>query len=208
MADDIRALVTRARRGDRDAFATLVRSHQRRVLMTALRMTGDLDSAKDVAQEAFVRAYRGLGSFDGRSDFFTWLYRIVFNVALNQIRKARRQRTVSLDEVTLPEPLAQQAADDPRRALELKQMMLDLDAALEELTPPLRATLVLVIMEGMPYRDAAEILDCSEGTIAWRVHEARQKLRGSLSKHLAELRGEEQKDELSGDATEALPSRR
>jgi RNA polymerase sigma-70 factor (ECF subfamily) len=214
MADDARAVIDRARRGDREAFGSLVRRHQRRVYMTALRMTGCHDDAHDVAQEAFVRAYSRLASFDGRSDFFTWLYRIVVNVALNHLRKARRQRTVPLEEVVLPEPLAKQAGNDPRRALELKRLVQKLDAALQEaLTPTLRATLVLVIMDGLPYRDAAAILDCSEGTVAWRVHEARQKLREALGQSLvdsvdAQEKQAENKDELSRDAAAALPTRR
>jgi RNA polymerase sigma-70 factor, ECF subfamily len=209
MGDDVRSTVERARRGDRAAFGALVRSYQRRVYMTALRLLGNHDDASDVAQESFIRAFRGLGSFDGRSDFFTWLYRIVVNVALNHLRRVRRQRSVSLEDVQLPEPLLQQAGDDPRRVLEMKQMVLEIDAALAELSDALRATVVLVALEGMPYREAAAILECSEGTVAWRMHEARQKLRQRLGKYLR--RGPESEsgnDELSGGTTEALGARR
>jgi RNA polymerase sigma-70 factor, ECF subfamily len=209
MGDDVRSTIERARRGDRAAFGTLVRSYQRRVYMTAFRLLGNHDDASDVAQESFIRAFRGLGSFDGRADFFTWLYRIVVNVALNQLRRVRRQRSVSLEEVQLPESLLQQAGDDPRRVLELKQMVIEIDAALAELSDALRATVVLVALEGMPYREASEILECSEGTVAWRMHEARQKLRQRLGKYLR--RGPESEsgnDELSGGTTEALGARR
>jgi RNA polymerase sigma-70 factor (ECF subfamily) len=209
MGAELRSVVARARAGDRDAFGELVRSTQRRVFMTALRMMGNEDDARDVTQDAFVRAYRGLASFDGRSEFSTWLYRIVVNVALNHQRRKRRQRSVTLEEVALPEPLQQRTGDDPRRALELKRVLQDTRDAVQELTPVLRATVVLVIMEGMPYREAAEILECSEGTVAWRVHEARQKLRERLGKHLPGLGTEaEVNDELSGDTREALRARR
>ncbi|HZJ64161.1 MAG TPA: sigma-70 family RNA polymerase sigma factor, partial [Kofleriaceae bacterium] len=80
----------RARRGDRDAFGRLVRRHQRRVYAAALHILGSHNDADDVAQEAFVRAYRGLAAFDGRADFFTWLYRITVNTALNALRSGRR----------------------------------------------------------------------------------------------------------------------
>jgi len=184
MAQDLRAIVERARSGDREAFGTLVRKYQQRVYMTAYRMMGSHADADDVAQEAFVRAFRGLKGFNAQSDFFTWLYRIVVNVALNHLRRPQRKRMVSVDEVKLPLKDQAVAADDPRRALELKQMVLDIGHALDGLPDTLRATVVLVLFEGMPYRDAAEILECSEGTVAWRVHEARRKLRGPLGKYL------------------------
>jgi RNA polymerase sigma-70 factor (ECF subfamily) len=212
MGDDLRPVIERARRGDREAFGLLVRKYQRRVFATALRMTGNHDDAHDVAQDAFVRAFRGMRSFDGRAEFFTWLYRIVINVALNHLRQTRRRRSVSLEEVALPDALRKQAGDDPRRALELKRMMLEVGAALDDLSEGLRAALVLVIMEGMPYREAAEILECTEGTVAWRVHEARGKLRGRLEKYLASQvdarKDENGKDGLPGDTTEAVDARR
>jgi RNA polymerase sigma-70 factor, ECF subfamily len=209
MGEEVRSVVARAKAGDRKAFGELVRSTQRRVFMTALRIMGNDDDARDVTQDAFVRAYRGLSSFDGRSEFFTWLYRIVVNVALNHQRKSRRQRAVSLEEMQLSDSLQQRAGGDPRQALEYKRMLLETRQALEELTPVLRATVVLVVMEGMPYREVAAVLECSEGTVAWRIHEARQKLRERLGKHLPGL-APESKDgnELSGDTGEALRARR
>src|SRR5215468_6299843 len=89
MADEANDL-DRARRGDRDAFGRLVRRHQRRVYAAALHILGNHSDADDATQEAFVRAYRGLGSFDGRADFFTWLYRIAVNTALNALRSGKR----------------------------------------------------------------------------------------------------------------------
>src|SRR5881628_3404008 len=80
----------RARQGDRDAFGRLVRRHQRRVYAAALHILGNHSDADDATQEAFVRAYRGLTSFDGRADFFTWLYRIAVNTALNALRSGKR----------------------------------------------------------------------------------------------------------------------
>ena len=86
---------TRARGGDRSAFGALVRLYQRRVYAAALHVTGNHADAEDVAQETFVRAYRGLASFDGRADFFTWLYRIAINTALNRLRSGRRTRALA-----------------------------------------------------------------------------------------------------------------
>lgn len=199
--------VERARAGDKAAFGALVRRHQKRVTRIAMRMMGNLDDAHDVAQEAFIRAFRGLKSFKAESDFFTWLYRIVINVSMNHLQQRQRQRrrTASLDDVTLPPTLG--AQDDPRRALEQKQMIMDLDEALDALSPSLRATIVLVVQEGMSYQDAAEILECSKGTVSWRVHEARQKLRESMKTHLEHGVGEKNKDDLPGYAAKAIDVR-
>ena len=192
MAEDIRPDIEKARNGDRGAFGKLVRRYQRRVYMTAYRMMGNHDDANDVAQEAFIRAFRGMGGFNARSDFFTWLYRIVVNVSLNHLRKARKHRTVSMDDVVLPEPLSQQAATDPSRSADLRRMVVDVENVLGTLPETLRATVVLVILDGMSYREAAEVLECSEGTVGWRVHEARQKLRERLGKYLGAAKEEAQ----------------
>src|SRR4029077_15340666 len=85
----------RARSGDREAFGRLVRRHQRRVYAAALHILGSHSDADDATQEAFVRAYRGLASFDGRADFFTWLYRITVNTALNTLRTGKRGAALS-----------------------------------------------------------------------------------------------------------------
>src|SRR4026209_1145048 len=82
--------LARARSGDREAFGRLVRRHQRRVYAAALHICGNHSDADDVTQESFVRAYRGLASFDGRADFFTWLYRVTVNTALNALRSDKR----------------------------------------------------------------------------------------------------------------------
>src|SRR3954447_17251217 len=84
-----------AHRGDRDAFGRLVKRHQRRVYAAALHILGNHSDADDVTQESFVRAYRGLASFDGRADFFTWLYRITVNTALNAVRGGKRGAALS-----------------------------------------------------------------------------------------------------------------
>ena len=188
MAEDIRPDIEKARNGDRGAFGVLVRRYQRRVYMTAYRMMGNHDDASDVAQEAFIRAFRGMTSFNAQSDFFTWLYRIVVNVSLNHLRKARKQRTVSVEDVTLPEPLRKQAGSDPRKVAEFKRTVLEVERALEELPESLRVTVVLVIFEGMSYREAAEVLECSEGTVGWRIHEARKKLRDRLGNYIGAAR--------------------
>ncbi|MBI5479201.1 MAG: sigma-70 family RNA polymerase sigma factor [Deltaproteobacteria bacterium] len=174
-SDEIR----RAQEGDREAFAALVRRHQRRVYATAYRVVGNHSDADDLMQEAFLRAYRALKTFDGRSDFFTWLYRIVINLALNHLRSVQRQRTSQLDDSKLP-PGWDQSATDPRRQTEAKDLYQRVADAIQSLPPTLRVTVVLALIEELPHKQVGEILGCSEGTIAWRVNQARKVLRQRL----------------------------
>lgn len=175
-------LLERARGGDRIAFGKLVRLHQRRMHACALQMLGDAQEAEDATQETFLRAYRAIARFDGRSELSTWLYRICMNVSLNILRRRRRLAASDIDDPRVPEPHADpiQGQTDPRRALEASQFYTRLARALDLLSPSLRATVVLVCVQGVSQREAAEILGCPEGTIAWRIHEARARLREML----------------------------
>lgn len=176
----------RARQGDREAFGRLVRRHQRRVYATALHLLQNHSDADDATQETFVRAYRGLASFDGRADFFTWLYRITINTALNAMRTGKRG--AALASATSkeaghvggrPEALGHEvsAPDAQReRSAEVSRVL----TAIAGLSSTLRVTLVLATIEEMPHKQIAEILDIPEGTVAWRVNEARRLLRAAL----------------------------
>ena len=125
-----------------------------------------------------------MASFDNRSNFFTWLYRIVINVSLNHLRRKKRRATLPLESVTLPPDLQRAAGKDPDRVLEARRKLVEVHQAMDGLGETLRATVVLVLLEGMSYADAAVILECSEGTVGWRVHEARRKLKEKLGRHL------------------------
>jgi RNA polymerase sigma-70 factor (ECF subfamily) len=186
MAEDESDLLTRARGGDRSAFGALVRLYQRRVYAAALHVTGNHADAEDVAQETFVRAYRGLASFDGRADFFTWLYRIAINTALNRLRSGRRSRALAdagAAEVAQlggkPEDLGTpRYAPDEQAAL--TQEVRTVLEAVAALSPTLRVTLLLATVEGLSHKQIAAVLDVPEGTVAWRVNEARRLLRERL----------------------------
>jgi RNA polymerase sigma-70 factor, ECF subfamily len=172
-----------AKRGDRDAFGRLVRRHQRRVYATILHILGSHSDADDATQETFVRAYRGLSTFDGRSDFFTWLYRIAVNTALNTLRGGKRGAALAEKSGTeaahvggRPEALGQTAADPESRALDASEFARVL-GAIADLSATLRVTLVLATIEELPHKQIAELLEIPEGTVAWRVNEARRLLR-------------------------------
>lgn len=180
-------VLTRAKRGDQGAFSALVRKYQRRVYATALHITGNHQDADDVVQETFLRAYRALPKFGERSNLFTWLYRITVNTALNHIRSRKRVDNLARagkaevdSEGGRPERLGA-TERTPEEWLTLNRRYRRVLEEIADLSPSLRITLVLATVEGMAYRDIAEALDIPEGTVAWRVNEARKKLKERLA---------------------------
>lgn len=178
------ALVEAAKSGDPQAFGALVRRYRPRIFALALHLTGSRSEADDITQDAFLRAYNNIERFEGRSEFFTWLYRIALNRALNMRRDKRRRVTLSLDDPRLTLALEVDAAGDPRRALELRETYTILLRAFDSLSPLLRTTLALTLLQGLSYREAAVVLESTEGTIAWRVHEARRQMRDRMAQML------------------------
>lgn len=153
----------------------------------ALHILGNHSDADDAAQETFVRAFKGLPSFDGRADFFTWLYRITVNTALNTLRAGKRGNALTAKSGAeaehvggRPEALGQPAQTPATKAAQTGEVARVLDA-IAELSPSLRVTLVLATIEELPHKQIAEILEIPEGTVAWRVNEARRLLRTRLS---------------------------
>jgi RNA polymerase sigma-70 factor (ECF subfamily) len=178
-----RDLVDRARQGDQDAFGQLVTRHHPRIFRLALHMLRQRAEAEDVAQETFIRAYQALGRFDGRSEPYTWFYRIAVNLSLNVIRAKKSSRTSESTDASDPrlEGLLTErrpsAMGDPRGDASRKQLYMALCAGIDALSDTLRTTLILVCIDGLSHEDASQVLGAPEGTIAWRVHEARRKLR-------------------------------
>jgi RNA polymerase sigma-70 factor, ECF subfamily len=179
-----RDLVDRAREGDEQAFAHLVRRHQQRIQRLAVHMLRDRAEAEDVTQETFIRAYRALARFDGRSEPYTWFYRIAVNLSLNAIRSRKAKRTTNEgDDPRLEALIGEKRSDaDPPAQAAQRQLYEALAQGIDELSETLRTTLVLVCMDGRSHEEASAILGAPEGTIAWRVHEARRKLREFMAK--------------------------
>jgi RNA polymerase sigma-70 factor, ECF subfamily len=176
-------LVDAARSGDAEAFGTFVRRHQKRVYRLATHLLRDTAEAEDIAQEAFVRAYGALDRFDGRSEPFTWLYRITVNLSLNAIRSRKTSRKATTpDDPRVEGQVVEQRPlmSDPSRRAADREMAAVLSGGIDALSETLRTTLVLVAVDGLSHSEAGEILGCPEGTIAWRVHEARRKLKEYL----------------------------
>ncbi len=180
-----RDLVDRAKRGDADAFGVLVRRYQRRIFRLAFHLVRTGAEAEDVMQETFVRAYQAIDRFDGRSEPFTWLYRIAVNLSLNTLRSRKSMRDATPADDPRIEALLLETRPshgrDPSTASQDRELAAALCDGIDGLSDTLRTTLILVCVDGLGHDEAAQILGCPEGTVAWRVHEARRKLRAYLA---------------------------
>jgi RNA polymerase sigma-70 factor (ECF subfamily) len=197
------ALVDRAKSGDRRAFEELVRRYRPRILALTLHLTGSESDAEDVTQEVFIKAYRALGSFQGRSQFFTWLYRMAVNRSLNARRDKSRRREKLMEDPRIARAVEVDARGNPGRAAELRQTYARLLEALDKLPAKMRTSVVLVTLQGMNHGEAAVIQSCSPGTVAWRIHEARKRLRKALEVRPA-VRLEDRGEPLSKELTSLL----
>ncbi|MGO9833855.1 MAG: RNA polymerase sigma factor [Polyangiaceae bacterium] len=179
-----RELVDRAKAGDAGAFGEIVVRYQARIHRLAMHLVRNTAEAEDVAQETFIRAYRALPRFDGRSEPYTWLYRIAVNLSLNALRSRKARRTANQADDPRLEALVSEApspVDVPSDAAQ-RELYAALAQGIDQLSDTLRTTLVLVCVDGRSHEEASAILGAPEGTIAWRVHEARRKLREYMAK--------------------------
>jgi RNA polymerase sigma-70 factor (ECF subfamily) len=184
LADDA-PLVERAREGDRIAFEELVRRYADRLYAVVLRFLGDRQEAEEVTQEAFLRAWRGIAGFHGRSEFFTWLYRIGINEAKRRAeRGAPTEPSVSLDEQPSAAPTDRR--DEPHRRAEQRDLRHALEQAVRALPPKYRAALILRDIEGLSTREAADIMELHESAFKSRLHRARLAVREAIEDHLGE----------------------
>ncbi len=193
-------LVAQAKAGDTRAFEALVRRYRKRIFALALHITGSASEADDITQEVFLKAFRALGQFEGRSQFFTWVYRMTVNRSLNARRDRARRGEDTLDDPRLELAVAVDARDNPGRAAELRQTYARLLRALDSLPIDMKTTVILVSLQGMSHGEAAVIQKVSDGTIAWRMHEARRRLHDAMApERLPRKRGE-----LSADFARVL----
>jgi RNA polymerase sigma-70 factor, ECF subfamily len=173
------SLVARARAGDVGAFEQLAGAHADRLFAVLLRLLGDRGEAGEVAQEVMLRAWRAIPRFEGRSDFFTWLYRIAVNEANRALEKrSRRPAGVPIDAEASQLPAS--ARDEPARQAETRELRRALDEALASLPAPQRTAIVLRDVEGLSTREAAEIAGVSEAAFKSRLHQARLRVRAAI----------------------------
>jgi len=179
-------LAVKARSGDKSAFGELVKRFERKVYALAYRFTGNREDASDAMQEAFLQAWKKIGSFRGDSSFSTWLYRITVNVCLMKKRK-KTLTTVSADRPAVmadSEEISREPvdwSDDPMATLANSELKRKLDSALLEMPEEYRQAVVLKDIDGMRAADAAKALNISLAALKSRLHRGRLFLRGKLS---------------------------
>lgn len=189
--DETNALVKQAQAGDEAAFAVLVETYEKFVYHTALRVLrmygGSAEDGEDVAQNAFLKAWRSLPSFRGDCAFSTWLYRIAVNCARDHCRTEARRQTVPLthmdsdteEEVTIDVPVLE-GDTVPESALDRQETIRMVREAIEELPPDMRAVILLRDLQDMPYASIAELLHLEIGTVKSRLNRARHALKARL----------------------------
>lgn len=175
MADADDDLVVQCRNGNAEAFETLVRRHQQMIHALTFRMTGSMADSEDLAQEAFIRAYEQIRSFNGKSKFATWLYSIAVHACLNWRRDEARRFRAEAD--CAREMLAQGEEDQRSRGAAQEAQ-----AALMKLPAKQRAAIVLTVYDGLSHAEAARVLKCSETTVSWRVFAVKRKLKKLLTR--------------------------
>lgn len=169
--------VERLKAGDERAFEELVEEYRERVHRVAWRILRDDEDAEDVAQEAFIKVFRNIGRFEGRSSLYTWIYRITVNIALNRIKRDKFRRMVPLGDMIRGDPRPQ---SNPARAAIGSEIAERIDQAVKLLPDKQRAVFTLKFYEELSHREIADIVGCSEGTSKANYFHAIRKLRRLL----------------------------
>ena len=182
-------LVRQAAEGDRDAFRELFERYQRRVLSVVMGMLHDREAALDVTQETFIKAYRSIDRFKGEASFYTWIYRIAVNLAIDWQRREWRRPMAAPTRSPSGDGPEEDAIDrigdetpgnDPFLATRDRQLRERVREAIEELTPDHKAVILLREVEGLSYDKISRAMQCSIGTVMSRLHYARKKLQKRL----------------------------
>ncbi|MEY4949756.1 MAG: hypothetical protein RL698_1967 [Pseudomonadota bacterium] len=182
-------LVRQAGEGDRDAFRELFERYQRRVLSVVMGMLHDRDAALDVTQDTFIKAYRSIDRFKGEASFYTWIYRIAVNLAIDWQRREWRRPMAAPTRSPSGDGPEEDAIDrigdetpgnDPFLATRDRQLRERVREAIEELTPDHKAVILLREVEGLSYDEISRAMQCSIGTVMSRLHYARKKLQKRL----------------------------
>lgn len=182
-------LVQRVQSGDKRSFDILVLKYQHKVVNLVLRYVHDHDTAEDVAQEAFIKAYKGLKNFRGESAFYTWLYRIAINTAKNHlVSQSRRLPDIDIDAEEAEQFGGESALKEyatPEREMLTAEIQVAITETIESLPEDLRTAIILRELEGMSYEEIAETMECPIGTVRSRIFRARE----SIDKVLRPLLG-------------------
>jgi len=171
-------LIIKVKEGNMNAFRILVDKYKRTVYSLCYQLTRNHADADDLSQETFIRAHDALKKFRMQSSFSTWIRRIAYNNTLNYLKKKKRLRE------EYPEQLEVSVKDDPSTDLEKNELSGKLDEALSSLPIEQKAAVELVIQEGLSYKEAAGIQGCPEGTVFWRIYQARRSLKEKMEPYI------------------------
>lgn len=182
-----RELILQCKNGSVEAFEQLVLKYQRQVYTVAFRFMGNHEDASDLAQEAFIKAYKSIDRFRGEASLKTWLYHIISNVCRDELRKRKKGLTLSLDAPIFTDEgeITRQAEDwtyAPEHIYESKEIQYFIQKALDNLTPEYKEVIILREIQGFSYEEIAKELDCSLGTIKSRLNRARKAMRDIIIK--------------------------
>lgn len=178
-------LILKCKNGNIEAFEQLVLKYQRQIYTVAYRFMGNHEDASDLAQEAFIKAYKSIDRFRGDSSLKTWLYHIVSNVCRDELRKRKKAQILSLDApITTDEGEFSRQTEDwtysPDLIYESKETQYFIQKALDQLSPDYKAVIILREIQGFSYEEIAQHLDCSLGTIKSRLNRARKAMRNII----------------------------
>jgi len=182
----------RVQAGDQSAFKVLVERYQRRVINVAYRFLGNREDAEDVAQETFLRVYLSAKSYKPKAELFTYLYTIATRLALNRLRKRKRLRWFSLDQLQedgeegVGREFPADLADQPDVSLEQAEREAVVRRALDALPEAQKTAVILSRYEGLPYKQIAEVMETSVSAVESRLHRAKQTLKKKLSGYIEE----------------------
>ena len=189
-ADEVGSLVSRAQSGDFAAFDSIMLLYRERLYSVIYNMTFNHEDAADLSQEAFVKAFRSLKKFKGKSSFFTWLYRIGVNITLSHLKRKKTRRFLSFDQISEEngsgkefDKFSSSESSSVRNTL-LNELHEKLNEALRKLSDKHRTIVVLYEIDGLSHREIATIMKCTEGTVRSRLHYAKIQLQSLLSDYL------------------------
>ena len=183
MKDDI-ALVNLVKKGDKKAYNALVLKHQDRLVFSVYKFLKDYELAQDIAQEAFIKAYKSIDKFRGDSQFYTWIYRIAINTAKNVLStKARASEVYDNDKTDQLLSESAITSENPENILQADQLRSTINNALQSLPEDIRVTLSLREYDGLSYEEIAGVLKCPIGTVRSRIHKGREMLDKTFSRY-------------------------
>ncbi len=177
-------LILRAKDGDLDAFESLVKKYQKPIYALCRRMTGEHQSADDLSQETFIKAYTSLQKFKDGKSFFSWIRKISLNNSLNYLKKRKREEPLGIRETQMTENLNGSPHELPQEQLLRNSMEVNFKEALETLPLDQKTVFILRVFENLSYKEIADLLNIPTGTVMSQLSRSRKKLKTLLADHL------------------------